>query len=120
MRFDLTQPINDLNGVQIVDKIDTDGYTLRSTLIRTALAMLPGKQPSAEEKLIAYSLAKRIATANQFIDLSAKEVVFLHDQGGAMWSPLVMGQLWDILDNPLSTLPMPTTEPEKSTADIVD
>lgn len=107
MRYDLTVPIKDLAGVQITDKVDTEGYTLRSVLVRTALMVETAKLPTAAEKLIAYGLAKRISLANHFIDLSAEEVASLKEKGGIMWSPLVMGQLWELLETPVSFLPDP-------------
>lgn len=110
MRYDLTVPIRDLNGVQLTDDKDTVGYTLRSVLIRTALHMGPGKAPSPADKLAAYALAKRIALANHFMELTAAQVVFLKDNAGALWPPLVMGQLWELLESPLTALPLIPTE----------
>lgn len=104
MKYDLTVPIRDLNGVQLTDQSDPVGYTLRSVLIRTALYIPPGKAPTATDKLTAYALAKRIATANHFIDLSAEEVVFLKDNAGALWTPLVMWQVWELLESPVQLI----------------
>jgi hypothetical protein len=134
MRYDLTVPLRDLNGVQLTDQADPVGYTLRSVLIRTALFIAPGKAPTATDKLSAYALAKRIATANHFIDLSAEQVLFLKDNAGALWTPLVMGQVWELLESPVQLIPTeaprymdPPTQwmegplavpPDKPTADI--
>lgn len=105
MRYDLTLPIKDLDGVQVSDAATVAGYTLRTALVRTALFVDKTKPPSALEKLEAYALAKRIAQANHFIELSAAEVLFLREQSGAMWSPLIMGQIWELLDAPVAMLP---------------
>jgi hypothetical protein len=102
MRYDLTLALKDLAGVQITDAQDVAGYTLRTALVRTALFVDRGKLPSAVDKLTAYALAKRIAQANHYIDLSAEEVVFLKEQAGAMWSPLVLGQVWELLETPVT------------------
>lgn len=105
MRYDLTVPITDLDGVQITDASDTAGYTLRSVLVRTALYVDRIKLPTAAEKLAAYGLAKRVATANHFIDLEASQVAILKEKAGALWSPLVMGQVWELLETPVTLLP---------------
>lgn len=102
MRYDLTIPLHNLNNVQITDGEAPDGYTLRTVLTRCALFVQKGKAPAAVEKLQAYALAKRIAMANGFIDLSAEEVAFLKEQAGAMWTPLVMGQVWEMLEAPIT------------------
>ncbi len=103
MRYDLTVPIKDLSGVQITDRIDPEGYTLRSTLVRTALFVDQAKPlPSAPEKLSAWALAKRIAQANHYIDLSLEEVASLQAKAGIMWTPLVLGQLSELLESPIT------------------
>jgi hypothetical protein len=102
MRYDLTVPLHNLNNVQITDAEAPEGYTLRTVLTRCALHVARGKTPGAAEKLQAYALAKRIAMANAFIDLSAEEVAFLKEQAGAMWTPLVMGQVWEMLEAPVT------------------
>lgn len=104
MRYDLTIEIKDLDGVQITDSADTAGYTLRSVLVRTALFVDKVNLPTAVEKLQAYALAKRIATANHFVDLTAAEVAHLQRQAGAMWSPLVLGAVWELLESPVTLL----------------
>lgn len=105
MRYDLTLPLKTLAGVQITDAEDADGFTLRTVLVRSALYVDRGKNPTAMEKLAAYALAKRIATAGSTIDLSAEELVYLKAQAGTYWQPLVVGQLWEILDAPLPAAP---------------
>lgn len=101
MRYDLTLAVKDLDGVQITDDKDTIGYTLRTVLVRTALFVDKAKLPSAEQKLTAYGLAKRIAQARGAIELSAEDVAFLKAQAGIMWTPLVLGQLFELLEAPL-------------------
>lgn len=116
MNYDLTQPLKDLNGVQLTDASDPVGYTLRSVLVRTALFVNTGNLPTALDKFEAYKLAKRIAQANHYIDLTAEQVAYLKDQGGAMWSPLVLGQLWEMLETP-TMMPPRGRVPEYSARD---
>lgn len=102
MRYDLSVPLVDFDGNQISDK-DGTGYTLRSVLMRTALFIDSTRPlPSAEQKLEAYALAKRLAQANRYIDVDAEQVVFLKRNAGAMWTPLVLGILADVLERPIS------------------
>ena len=58
MRYDLTIPIKNLEGVQIADAETPAGLTLRTVLARTALWVIRHKPPSALEKLAAYALAR--------------------------------------------------------------
>jgi hypothetical protein len=101
VRYDLTTPIKDLAGVQLTDAQDGIGYTLGSVLVRTALFLDKAKLPTPPEKQAAYTLAKRLATAGSSVDLSIDDVAFLKTQAGAMWSTLVMGQVWELLEQPL-------------------
>ena len=102
MRYDLTIPLVDLSGVQVTDAVDPTGYTLGTALVRSALWIDKVKLPTPPEKQAAYLLAKRIATAGASVDLSIEDVAFLKAQAGAMWSTLVMGQIWELLEQPLA------------------
>ncbi len=102
MRYDLSTRVTDLNNVQISDEIDREGYTLRSVLVRAALFVDRGKNPTAPEKLASYGLAKRIATSSSLIDLPAEDVSHLKERIGVMFTPLVMGRVWEILEAPLT------------------
>lgn len=107
MRYDLTVPVKDLNGVQIADVNDPAGYTLRSVLVRTALFVDPraAKPPTASDKIAAYALAKRLAQSPPFIELLAEEVAFLKAQAGLMWTSLVLGRVCELLEAPLTEFP---------------
>lgn len=118
MRYDLTLAVKDLDGVQITDDKDTIGYTLRTVLVRTALFVDKAKLPSAEQKLTAYGIAKRIAQAGSLIDLTAEEVAFLKAQAGIMWTPLVLGQLFELLESPIAVAPVPISQRPNCTCTI--
>lgn len=121
MRYDLTVPLKDLSGGQIADPETPEGYTLRSVLVRTALARRPGKVPTAAQARLTYGLAKRFALANRYIDLTPDEVDDLKAKAAVRWSPLVLDQLWELIEAPVTlwaprapTLPAADIPPQGS------
>lgn len=122
MRYDLSLPINDLNDKSITDSVDPQGYTLRSVLIRTALFVDASKPlPTPLAKLRAYALAKRLVAAERYIELTTEDLMELQERAGVMWTPLVLGRLYDLLESPTPhrlDRALAAKVPEPSTADI--
>lgn len=103
MRLNLSSPIRDFQGVQLTDQIDKEGMTLQSVLVRSALFVEKDKNPSAAEKLEAYRLAQRLAEVSGTpleIDLTIEEAAFLKAKVGAMWTPLVVGRVFELMEAP--------------------
>lgn len=111
MRYDLTLPITNFEGVQLSDAIDS-AFTLRSVLVRTALYADKANPLTVLEKRANYAMAKRLATANHFIDLEVTQVAGLKSMAEAMWSTLVAGRIAEVLESPLTELlPAPGLPP---------
>lgn len=104
MIVDLVEPLLDLLGEPIRDVETPQGYTVGLALLRAALYV--GKDEAGippESKFGRYELARKIAAqmredSEGRIDLSTDELKLIRDQVGRMYLPLVMGQIWRILD----------------------
>lgn len=81
---------------------------LRDILVQACIGMNPQKHPTGEEKYRAYDLAKTIHE-NDEVDLPAEDTAFLKALVGEAFSPVVVGAVWDLLDN--GTPPMSGSSP---------
>lgn len=104
MRYDLDTPFLDLDDEPILDTAGSDAtaWTLRTVLARTALFAAPGYPMSAEDKRRGFQIAKQIKRADRIIEVTAEDVALLKGNAGIMWSPLMLGRLEEILENPLT------------------
>ena len=100
MRYDPTSPIKDLKGNTITDEIDKDGYTLGSVLYRSALFVIAGENPPADEKNKSFLLAEKIQLGIEegMVSVTIEEAADLRKKVGLMWAPTVMGRVWRLLE----------------------
>ena len=94
MTIDTTTVIRNLDGAPVPS---ADGDLTLGTVLCDALLTL-GKADDATgmEKVRRYRLAQAIHDGSP--TLTAEDVVLLKDLVGAHYIPLVVGQVWDILD----------------------
>lgn len=103
MKLNLATPIRDFKGEQLSDEIDKEGMTLQSVLVRSALFVEKGKNPTGAEKLEAYRLAQRLAGV-LITDLTIEEAALLKAKVGAMWTPLVVGRVFELMEGQATPL----------------
>lgn len=101
MKILLDVPFKDFRGNPIKDEVDTEGFTLRSVLIRSALFVdATGKNPEGKEKFAAFQLASKINAVPQggAANFTTEELNLLKTNSGKMWMPWVVGLTWTHLD----------------------
>lgn len=108
MKIDVTQQLTELDGEPLLEPVAvcqqcgqmTGGkpVTLRSVATRALMMQAQGgKNPPAEDKVARYHLAMRIHGEDS-PDLSPEEIVLVRQQVGEQYQPLVVGQVWEMLD----------------------
>ena len=98
--INMTQQLKQLNGKPLVAGEDGEPITVQSVCEQALVSQIPGKNPDGGEKLRRYHLAMRIHAQEGLPDLQAEDVVLLKELVGEMFGPLVVGQVWEILDPP--------------------
>jgi hypothetical protein len=56
-----------------------------------------GPAPAGDEKVRRYRLARKLFNASK-VELTPEDVVLLKSLIGQIYGPLVVGQVWDLLD----------------------
>lgn len=108
MKIDVTKPIKDLKGNVVKHQVDEDVHDM--TFLHVAqhalLVSIEGDgKLSGEDKLKRFRLATKLQEATEapnvgVADLSVDEAAKLKDLIGKVWSPLIVGRAWDIIEPP--------------------
>lgn len=96
MKLNITQPIKSLDGTPIKDDQNQE-LTLKVVLVNALLTQNEEKL-TGEEKYKRYSLSKKIYESDEEVELSIEEVAQLKRLIGDLYPPLVVGQVFDILE----------------------
>jgi hypothetical protein len=96
---DLDIPVCDLDGEQVVDRIKgvDRPATIRNVVVN-ALALVNGEQVTGEEKMKRYKLAIRLNDGGKQ-DFTPEELSLIKSVIGVMYSPLIVGQVYDWADS---------------------
>jgi hypothetical protein len=90
------------DALKIEDKVDGKSVdvdlTLRRVSIEALLAFDPQKQESGEQKAKCYALAMRLLKGGEQ-EVSAEEIVLIKTKTGELYSPIVVGQTYDLLED---------------------
>lgn len=71
--------------------------TLKDIAFDALLSIMEGDRSSGEEKFRRYELAMKIKNEKD-VDLPIEDVALIKKLIGSMYSPLVVGQAWKVLD----------------------
>jgi hypothetical protein len=97
MKINFTQPLKTLDGTEL--KIEGKTRTTAQAVMDSLLfifqdeANLPG-----EEKVKRYKLANRIYQSKCETDLTIEEAALIKKLTGKLFGPLIVGQIWSILE----------------------
>jgi hypothetical protein len=94
MNFD--HPLKNLSGEQLLGA-DKKPLTLRWACTESLLAHYPNQEIDGKEKMDRFRLAHRIEQRGD-IDLKIEEVSKLKELVGRYFTPLIVGQVWQLLD----------------------
>jgi hypothetical protein len=92
MKINLKQTLEDLDGNEITEsgkKIDA-GYAIRQALLAKS------DTDKADDKIKKYELAKRCIADE--VDLKAEDIALIKKTVGDLYTPLVVGRVYEIID----------------------
>jgi hypothetical protein len=99
MTKDLDIPVFDLEGEQVIDRVRGEDRpaTIRNFVVN-ALALVNGEQASGEEKMRRYKLAMRLNEGGTQ-EFTPEELSLIKSVIGVMYSPLIVGQIYEWADS---------------------
>ena len=107
-KIDVTQTLKNLDGSDLTDATqicptcgqatEARTWTLRLVLQNVLMAVVRDENPDGAEKALRYALAMRIHQ-NDEVELSVEERAKLKDLVGKVYGPLIVGQVWEMLEN---------------------
>lgn len=106
-KININQKIIDLKDgkeLKVKDTPESPEYvmTLKKVIINSVLAFYPKEQESGQDKYNKFLIVKKISwnderKKNGLIDFTVKELKIIKDAIGKLYSPLIVGQAWDML-----------------------
>jgi flagellar basal body rod protein FlgG len=98
MVIDVSKILVQLNGQPLMDN-DGQGNTVPAT-VKNALVnavLSPEQNEKGTQKVQKYELAKKLFSAEKDVEVTAEEVVLMKRRVEELYSPLVVGQLAEML-----------------------
>jgi len=97
MKVNFSQAIKDFEGETVKDEMGKE-LSLSEICVKAILALFKSEENiSGEEKYKRYKLSDKIYNKSE-VELSAEEVAEVKKLVGKMYSPLVVGLVYDILE----------------------
>jgi hypothetical protein len=96
MQVNLDVSVVDLNGVPLNQ--NGKETSVANICVEVLLLMQRGDERTGEEKMQAFTLAEHIHHNKADVRLGAKDVTLLKGLVGKLFGPLIVGQIWRILD----------------------
>jgi|SRR5215467_9958267 len=99
MLKDLDTPVIDLDGEQVIDRVKGENRpaTIKNFVVN-ALALVNGENISGEAKMLRYKLAMRLNDGGKQ-EFTSEELVLIKSVVGVMYSPLIVGQIYEWADS---------------------
>lgn len=95
MKKNLDKKITTLKGEDV--PVNGEPSTVRQVVVDSLLAQMPNENPAANEKVDRYKLAVRLNDGGEQ-ELSPEEIVLIKKLVGKNYGPLVVGQVFALLD----------------------
>lgn len=98
MNFNFNESLKTING-QIMKDNDGQGNVVDATfkLVVVNAILSPVQKETGVDKVKKYELARRIFAAENEIDLNEEEIKLIKDRVGELFSPLIVGQIYELL-----------------------
>lgn len=98
MKIDVTKTLTNLDGAVMKDMVDGEAVdaTLRMAMVNAILS--PVEKESGMDKVKKFNLAERIHDAVDDVDLTVEEVSLIKERVGVVFSSLIVGQVWKLLE----------------------
>jgi len=97
MKINLTHKLKTIDGDELKDQ-NNKPLLLKAILINALLEPTQSKDITGEEKLKRYNLASDIQAATKYIVLNIDDTKLLKDLVGKVYTPLIVGQAWNVLE----------------------
>ena len=111
MKINLLTEIVNLDGT-VIPETDGKPMTLRSVFCNALITQKQGETLPGIDKVNRYNLATQIFSSEE-INLGVDDVKLLRDLVADGYIPLVVGQVWNILDPPINPETPDVQEPEE-------
>ena len=99
MKIDVTQKIKGIDGRKALPNSETmKDLTLKDVCINSILAP-EEKQKDSKKKYTDYEIFVKLRDAKKEVELSAEEISRIKEKGAVVLGVLVMGQVFDMLEN---------------------
>lgn len=103
MLVKLNVGLKTLDGQQMIDKDGQDNAidaTLQTAIVNAVLSPLQqGQNEKGTEKVKKYDLAMKVYKSDGEVELSAEDIVLIKERIADVFSPLVVGQCFNLLEN---------------------
>lgn len=99
MKINVNQKLKTLDGQTMKDvgaKGEAIDATLKMSIVNAILS--PVQNEKGVDKVKKYELATKIYKAKQTVDLTAEDIVLIKDRVGEIFPPLVVGQVFKVLE----------------------
>lgn len=101
MKYNVYEKLTEKDGTIAKDEKGIEA-TFEAVIGSYILAQMPPEQEDGEAKYKLYkSSIKMASTSNGIVDLTADEVAAIKSKVGRLAPPLVVGRVWDFLENPI-------------------
>ena len=96
MKIDFSKVLVTLDGSNLME--NGQGITIGSVCYTALLTMMPDDKTSGEEKIKRFMLATAIYAAKESLDLPIEDIVKIKKLVGELCTPIVVAQVWPVLD----------------------
>lgn len=97
MKIDMKVKLKTLKGDDILDE-KNNPVTIGDIISQALLASFPDDNEKGEEKYKKFKLAVKVNSSDLPIDITLEEAVKIKEIVGKGFSPLIVGQVWEILE----------------------
>ncbi len=101
MNIDFTQVLKTIEGKDMVDQQTEQIVTLKSIAVNGLMGNIEGENPTGEEKLRRYELARDINTSfvnKDDLTMKTEDVALLKQLIGTMFATMVVGAAFPLLE----------------------
>lgn len=97
MIYDLSANLKTRSGDDVKDDKGSS-IKMGEAIVNALDTLATNEQATGIEKSLRWKIGLKLFNANYITDLTPEEVVLCKDCIGRMYHPLVVGQIWEVLD----------------------
>ena len=102
MQVDFSKEFKQFDGKIIIETQENPvAFTLRTASINGLMFKGENEKLSGEEQMKRFDLSTLIYASTEPVDLASEQVVLIKEQIAKIYSPLIVGQVWKMLEGQL-------------------